>query len=1147
MVGETGENLVFLMGLPRSGTTLLSVMLDRHPQLRCPPEPWVMLALQAIGKAPFRHPADAPVLWQAFRQFCEGDAAIPAARSFARTLYNQKLESAQKQIFIDKTPRYYLIIPYLQQVFPNARYIVLMRNPLDVAASNKTTWGFDLPQLLSTRQDHPAAIDLIIGLRRLRDLARSNTAGIHAVKYEDLVRDPSAQLSELLKSLGLPDAPGLSNFDLSGDRHATSIVGDKKIVGTHAPHQGSVSGWEKVFNRDEVQVLLDSVGTQIMTDLGYADAVARAAAMGFTDRGPQLAAEHISRLEEALQARDSGFNADTYADVVMLEQRLRGLLSESETSNDPRPSSDPRRDLQESVAGAQRLHDAARRDRESAAVVQSKLDQVRRELVPTIRHAQTLLVHTAVAREAFEALTHKTRVLHARLKAYLSSKLVRAAWFVGILPWPQWADAFLSRPVDAPDMQWDSSGANELRQSIGRLRVAAEIDEAAELAPPASWAGARNLFPPLNELPGFNPAALSLSVITCTHNPRRDILDRTLDALEHQTLPKSSWELVIVDNGSSPPLDAQELRRNRSLRLRVISEPQVGTAFSRCAGIVDSRADLLVMVDDDNLLDADYLEVAIRIALSLPRLGAFGGICRPVFQTPAPVWTRKLLPYLAIRDYGPEPITSEEDCWGHWEPVGAGMVVRREVAEKFVEMVRRIPEARQLSRTGKSLLGGEDSLLARAAYRCGYACSYQPALKLSHYMKSSRLRGRYLMRLMEGNGRSHVILQRTLGQRVAPISPPALLSRLAYRIRRDGIAGAVGWAWDVGYWSQMRKGPASQTTSPMMRQVERDRSIAKKEDPPATMQARPEFTNGTPALSVIICAHNPRSAVLAKVLCSLERQTLAKQSWELVIVDNNSSPPLDATSLDAGGLLALRVIREERIGLNFARCRGIAEARAPLLMLVDDDTVLDHDYLENAIRIARSEPGIGAFGGICRPGFQLPTSRWQKKLLVFLAVRDYGPQPLTSRKDCWGEWEPIGAGMVFRREVGQKFVEMVNSVPEAQRLDRSGKSLLSGGDSLLARAAYRVGYACSYQPSLKLSHHLKKSRLGARYLLRLMEGHGRSYVLLQRALGQPVEPLALSELFDRLSYRIGKDGLAGAIHWAWDWGYWAEARFSKEP
>ena len=59
--------------------------------------------------------------------------------------------------------------------------------------------------------------------------------------------------------------------------------------------------------------------------------------------------------------------------------------------------------------------------------------------------------------------------------------------------------------------------------------------------------------------------------------------------------------------------------------------------------------------------------------------------------------------------------------------------------------------------------------------------------------------------------------------------------------------------------------------------------------------------------------------------------------------------------------------------------------------------------------------------------------------------------------------------MVIRRDVGEQFVRIVESSPEARRLGRAGGALMSGEDTLMARAAWLAGYACSYEPALSLS------------------------------------------------------------------------------
>src|SRR5271155_5863652 len=100
-----------------------------------------------------------------------------------------------------------------------------------------------------------------------------------------------------------------------------------------------------------------------------------------------------------------------------------------------------------------------------------------------------------------------------------------------------------------------------------------------------------------------------------------------------------------------------------------------------------------------------------------------------------------------------------------------------------------------------------------------------------------------------------------------------------------------------------------------------------------------------PRLSAIICAHNPREDYLRRVLDGLRAQTLPLEQWELLLIDNASGVSV-ADRFDLSWHPLGRHIREEELGLTPARLCGMKESKAEILVLVDDDTVLDPDYLE---------------------------------------------------------------------------------------------------------------------------------------------------------------------------------------------------------
>lgn len=295
-----------------------------------------------------------------------------------------------------------------------------------------------------------------------------------------------------------------------------------------------------------------------------------------------------------------------------------------------------------------------------------------------------------------------------------------------------------------------------------------------------------------------------VSVIICTVNPRMDIFQRVLDSVDQQTLATTSYEVIVVDNNSNPPLAIDDLRKDREMTLRLVRQPRPGLSYARIAGITEARGDLFVFVDDDNFLDKNYLQTALSIHEANPGLGAYGGISQAVLERPVGKWKTRLLPYLGVRDHGQEVITSTKQHWGPWEPIGAGMVTRRDVAEQFCQILADVPHAGNLGRSGTALLSGEDSLFARVANRLGYACSYQPSLKLQHFIKKQRLKLSYFARLIKGHGRSYVVLQRVMGVPIQRFGWWMCLARLGYRLKTSRTIGVMMWFWDIGYMKEAR-------------------------------------------------------------------------------------------------------------------------------------------------------------------------------------------------------------------------------------------------------------------------------------------------------------------------------------------------------
>ena len=136
---------IFIFSLPRSGSTLLQNLLMNHPSISSVTEPWILLPLIYINKdegvlSEYSHRTSKMAIQNLIENLPQkNDDFNSELREFMLNLY-QKLSSSKAKYFLDKTPRYFLIIDEIQQLFPESKFIFLFRHPLDILSSILLTW-----------------------------------------------------------------------------------------------------------------------------------------------------------------------------------------------------------------------------------------------------------------------------------------------------------------------------------------------------------------------------------------------------------------------------------------------------------------------------------------------------------------------------------------------------------------------------------------------------------------------------------------------------------------------------------------------------------------------------------------------------------------------------------------------------------------------------------------------------------------------------------------------------------------------------------------------------------------------------------------------------------------------------------------------
>lgn len=253
------SQLIFLISLPRSGSTLLQKILGSHKKIETTSEPWLMLPwfsmfrkgaiasdynheLAKLGITNFLNNAPGKAGQEALSVYYDVCAKM------SLDLYSSFIKS-DDAFFLDKTPRNYMVFDELYKSFPDAKFIILYRNPLAVFSSIIDTWGQDdLTSLSSYRVDLRSGIDFLE-----RDFSSHNR--VVKVKYENLVSLPNQTLDKLCTFLGVETDLSTLNYTL-GDKW---LMGDQtNIHKNRKPTDQYLSKWKEGLSDPKKYFLIKS-------------------------------------------------------------------------------------------------------------------------------------------------------------------------------------------------------------------------------------------------------------------------------------------------------------------------------------------------------------------------------------------------------------------------------------------------------------------------------------------------------------------------------------------------------------------------------------------------------------------------------------------------------------------------------------------------------------------------------------------------------------------------------------------------------------------------------------------------------------------------------------------------------------------------
>jgi hypothetical protein len=282
------EPVPFVVGMNRSGTTLLRMMLDAHPKLTIPPETHFVPDLIKACRQPGATPETALAAMKSAREWGDfgfsDEEMLGRLRSkrlkpgaAVRTFYEAYMDQQGKSRWGEKTPTYVQRMPLIQGALPEARFVHVIRDGRDVALS-----------VLDRTVRELTAADVARRWQKKINKARADAPRLRhyiEVRYEDLVLDTEPVLRRVCEFIELDFDPAMLDYHerssgrlremaraLPGDGRAHHLSVERRMA-THAmttkpPSADRVARWRTQMSGDD-RAAFEAVAGDLLAELGY--------------------------------------------------------------------------------------------------------------------------------------------------------------------------------------------------------------------------------------------------------------------------------------------------------------------------------------------------------------------------------------------------------------------------------------------------------------------------------------------------------------------------------------------------------------------------------------------------------------------------------------------------------------------------------------------------------------------------------------------------------------------------------------------------------------------------------------------------------------------------------------------------------------
>ena len=241
-------------------------MLGKHPDILTTSEPWINLHfLNSLNSKSIYSPYDSELCGRATSEFLalvdvKQDKYLKLIGNFLGSLYREGLRKSGKKIFLDKTPRYYEILDDLALAYPEAKFILLYRDPCDVLSSIYKNWVRERTLFLSCYSR-----DLFVAPKKITDFQEKFPDRCLPVYYEKLIDDPQKELREICQFINLPFLSEIINYGETPDWR----FGDKNVSRFDKPTK--LKDHEFAFDKIPIfqKLYIERIGHSLYQKIGY--------------------------------------------------------------------------------------------------------------------------------------------------------------------------------------------------------------------------------------------------------------------------------------------------------------------------------------------------------------------------------------------------------------------------------------------------------------------------------------------------------------------------------------------------------------------------------------------------------------------------------------------------------------------------------------------------------------------------------------------------------------------------------------------------------------------------------------------------------------------------------------------------------------